>query len=179
MYLCKPIAMKKDLFTNVCEEKTYESLYNRHAKDLHDFVYYKFGAQVNPEDKVHEAFIKLWEKCKDIAIDKAKSFLFTVVNNTTINHLKHQKVVLNYAKQKPKDYTHETPEYLLEESEFMQRFQAALAKLPEGQRIAFMLNRVEGKKHQEIADMLGISRKAVEKRIYTALDKLRVDIKEL
>ena len=42
-----------------------------------------------------------------------------------------------------------------------------------------MLNRVEGKKHQEIAEMLGISRKAVEKRIYTALDKLREEIKEL
>ena len=61
----------------------------------------------------------------------------------------------------------------------MQRFERALNNLPEGQRIAFMMNRVEGKKHQEIADILGISRKAVEKRIYTALDKLRQEIKEL
>ena len=67
----------------------------------------------------------------------------------------------------------------MEEQQFMQRFEKALNALPEGQRIAFMLNRVEGKKHQEIAEMLGISRKAVEKRIYTALDKLREEIKEL
>ena len=54
-----------------------------------------------------------------------------------------------------------------------------MAKLPEGQRIAFMLNRVEGKKHQEIADILGLSKKAVEKRIYTALKTLRKDIAEI
>ena len=39
-----------------------------------------------------------------------------------------------------------------------------------------MLNRVEGKKHKEIAELLGISQKAVEKRIYGALNKLREDI---
>jgi RNA polymerase sigma-70 factor (ECF subfamily) len=39
-----------------------------------------------------------------------------------------------------------------------------------------MLNRVEGKKHKEIAELLGISRKAVEKRIYSALKQLRQDI---
>ncbi len=39
-----------------------------------------------------------------------------------------------------------------------------------------MLNRIEGKKHQEIADMLGISRKGVEKRIYTAIAKIREQV---
>jgi RNA polymerase sigma-70 factor (ECF subfamily) len=39
-----------------------------------------------------------------------------------------------------------------------------------------MLNRIEGKKHREIAELLGISQKAVEKRIYSALKKLREDI---
>lgn len=171
--------MKKELFDSVCDEKIYEGLYNKHAKDLHDFCYYKFGENINPEDKVHEAFIKLWEKCKSIPLSKAKSFLFTVVNNTALNDIKHQKVVLKHRAVKPKHYTNESPEFVMEEQQFMQRFERALNKLPEGQRIAFMLNRVEGKKHQEIADMLGISRKAVEKRIYTALDKLREEIKEL
>ena len=171
--------MKKELFDSVCEEKVYERLYQQHAKDLHDFCYYKFGDTINPEDKVHEAFMKLWEKCKEVPFAKAKSFLFTLVNNASLNSIKHQKVVLKHQAVKPKGYTNETPEFVLEEQQFMQRFERALNNLPEGQRIAFMMNRVEGKKHQEIADILGISRKAVEKRIYTALDKLRQEIKEL
>jgi RNA polymerase sigma-70 factor (ECF subfamily) len=45
--------------------------------------------------------------------------------------------------------------------------------------VAFLLNRIEGKKHKEIADMLGISVKAVEKRLYKALEKLRSQVGKL
>jgi RNA polymerase sigma-70 factor (ECF subfamily) len=38
------------------------------------------------------------------------------------------------------------------------------------------MNRVEGKRFKEIAALLDISTKAVEKRIYGALKKLREDI---
>ncbi|MGB5428168.1 RNA polymerase sigma factor, partial [Eudoraea sp.] len=44
------------------------------------------------------------------------------------------------------------------------------------QRVAFMLNKVEGKKHEEIAEMLGITRKVVEYRIYTAFNILKKDL---
>jgi RNA polymerase sigma-70 factor (ECF subfamily) len=50
--------------------------------------------------------------------------------------------------------------------------------LTEAQRTAFLLHRIEGKKYQEIADMLGISVKAVEKRIHGALVTLREEIEQ-
>ena len=83
---------------------------------------------------------------------------------------------MRHQQTKPKNYTHENPEYVLEESEFMQKYERALAKLSEAQRVAFLMNRTEGKRHKEIAEILGISRKAVEKRIYGALEKLRKEI---
>jgi RNA polymerase sigma-70 factor (ECF subfamily) len=55
----------------------------------------------------------------------------------------------------------------------MIKLKNALEELTEEQRITLLLNRIEGKKHKEIADMLGISRKAVEKRIYTAMKILK------
>ena len=171
--------MSKPLFKNVCDEQVFSKLYEKFSKDLHDFIYYKFGEHFNPEDKVQEAFIKLWSNCKQVTPEKAKSFLFTVINNISLNDAKHQKVVLKFKEQKPKSYTNENPEFLVEEQEYLKKFENALSKLSEGQRVAFMLNRVEGKRHKEIAEMLGISRKAVEKRIYTALEKLREDIEEL
>ncbi|MCT4630945.1 sigma factor-like helix-turn-helix DNA-binding protein, partial [Winogradskyella sp.] len=54
--------------------------------------------------------------------------------------------------------------------------QNAIANLTEAQRVAFLMNRVEGKRFKEIAALLDISTKAVEKRIYGALKKLREDI---
>lgn len=168
--------MSKDLNENICNETLFASIFEKYSKDLHDFLYYKFGEAYNPKDQVQDAFIKLWENCGKVTPSKAKSFLFTVANNLTLNLTAHKKVVLKYQQQKPKHYTNETPQFILEGDEYMQKLQKALANLSEAQRTAFMLNRVEGKKHKDIAELLGISQKAVEKRIYGALKKLREDI---
>ena len=168
--------MAKQLHDNICKESVFSKLFNKHAKDLHNFLYYKYGSQLNPKDKVQEAFIKLWENCAKVAPDKAKSFVFTVGNNLMLNEVAHQKVVLKYQKQRPKEHTNESPEFLMQETEYMQKLQNAIANLTEAERVAFLMNRTEGKKHKEIAELLNISTKAVEKRIYGALKKLRKEI---
>lgn len=171
--------MKKSIQDNICDEQIFSSLFHKYSEDLYRFLYYKFGELLNPRDKVQEAFIKLWENCGKTTPDKAKSFLFTIGNNLMLNEAAHQKVVLNYAKDKPKSATNESPEFVLREKEYMEKLQNALSNLTEAQRVAFMMNRMEGKKFKEIASLLGISVKAVEKRVYGALAKLREEIKEI
>lgn len=158
---------------NVCEEGVFDRLFKKHAQELYKFLYYKFGEDNNPQDLVQEAFIKLWNNCHKVTIDKARSYLFTVANNQMLNELAKKKTVLKYNKEPVKSYTIESPDYVMEETEYMDRLQQALESLTEDQRVTFLLNRIEGKKHQEIAELLGISRKAVEKRIYTAVAILR------
>ena len=171
--------MEKQLHDNICEERIFSSIFNKHAKDLHNFLYYKFGERLNPKDKVQEAFVKLWQNCAKITPEKAKSFVFTIANNLMLNEAAHQNVVLKHQQTKQKTYTNENPEFLMQETEYNDKLQRALANLTDSQRVAFMMNRVEGKRFKEIAKLLSISTKAVEKRIYGALKKLREDIKEL
>ncbi len=168
--------MSKQLHDNVCNETLFSKVFKMHSKNLHDFLYYKFGEQFNPKDKVQEAFVRLWENCGKISPDKAKSFLFTVANNLMLNEAAHQKVVLKHRQHKPKEHTNENPEFLMEENEYLKKLQNAISNLTEAERVAFLLNRVEGKKHKEIAELLEIGTKAVEKRIYGALKKLRKEI---
>ncbi|MBW1296926.1 RNA polymerase sigma factor [Aquimarina litoralis] len=168
--------MSKSLFQDVCDERLFSELFKKHSKNLHDFIYYKYGSHIDPKDQVQEAFIKLWDNCNKVSVDKAKSFLFTVANNLSLNKVKHDKVKLKYQSTEKKDRTNESPEFIMEEKEYLQKYQKALSNLTESQRVAFLMNRIEGKKHKEIAEILGISRKAVEKRIYGALEKLRKDI---
>ncbi len=170
------IILKRNLHENVCEETVFGSLYTKYAKNLHDFLYYKYGDRLNPGDKAQDAFVKLWENCGKVTPDKAKSFLFTVANNMMLNETKHQKVVLKYQSVAPKGYTNENPEYILEQEQYYKKYQTALAKLTEEQRTAFMLNKAEGKKHEEIAQMLGVTRKVVEYRIYSAFDQLKKEL---
>ncbi|WP_435622838.1 RNA polymerase sigma factor [Flagellimonas sp.] len=169
--------MKKELHKDICEDSIFRGLYERLADSLHDYLYYKYGERLDPTDKTQEAFIKLWENCKKVTPDKAKSFLFTVANNLMLNEVKHQKVVLKYQNDKPKDVTHESPEFLLEKEEYFKKYQEVLASLTEEQRTAFLLNKAEGKKHGEIADLLGVTRKVVEYRIYSAFKVLKTELK--
>lgn len=171
--------MKKSIRDNICDEQVFSTLFHKYSEDLYRFLYYKFGESMNPRDKVQEAFIKLWENCGKTTPNKAKSFLFTIGNNLMLNEAAHQKVVLKYAQEKPKAHTNESPEFILREKEYMEKLQNALSNLTQAQRIAFMMNRMEGKKFKEIANLLDISVKAVEKRVYGALKKLSEEIKEI
>lgn len=168
--------MPKKLHDNICDENLFSSFFKGHSNDLHNFLYYKFGDRLNPKDKMQEAFIKLWENCRNVTPEKAKSFLYTVANNLMLNEVAHQKVVLKFQQTKPKSVTNETPEFLMEEQEYLIKLQSAISNLTEAQRVAFLMNRIEGKKHKEIAELLNISTKAVEKRIYGALKQLRQEI---
>ncbi|WP_298417932.1 RNA polymerase sigma-70 factor [uncultured Kordia sp.] len=161
---------------SVCESKNFETIFNANAETLRNFIYYKCGSEQQAEDIVQEAFIKLWKNCAKVIFTKAKSFLYTVANNTFLNEVAHEKVVLKYKQQNTGKVSNETPEFILREKEFQEKLQRTIAKLPEGQREVFLLNRIDKKTYKEIAEIIGLSVKAVEKRMHKALVTLRKEI---
>ncbi len=164
---------------SVCEEKTYKLLFEEHSKSLFNFIYYKCGDTEQAEDVVQEAFIKLWNNCSNVVFEKAKSFLFTVARNLFLNEVAHKKIVLKHKSNLSPDITNETPEFLMEEQEFMVKLKKSIADLSEKQREVFLLSRIDQKKYSEISDMLGISVKAVEKRMSQALAALREQLGDI
>jgi len=161
---------------NICHESTFQKVYTSLNKEIWRFIYYKCGDEAQADDLVQDAFIKLWQNCAKTPIEKAKSFLYTITNNAFLNEIAHKKVVLKYSKSQPDKINSESPQYILEEKEFHDKVQRAIGNLTEGQRTAFLLNRIEGKKYVEIAELLDISVKAVEKRMSQALSSLRNEI---
>lgn len=166
--------MPTNYISETCKEIVFSAFFKNHSKALRNFLYYKFGNQDQAEDITQEAFIKLWQNCKDVPIEKAKSYIYTIANNATLNVIAHQKVVLNYSKaSNHSDKTNENPEFLMEEEQFKTKLLLAIDKLNETQRVAFLMHRIDGKKYSVIAEELNISVKAVEKRIHLALLELR------
>lgn len=168
--------MSKPLHNNVCEKSIYERLYTKLSREIHDFLYYKYGAASNPEDKTQEAFIKLWENCKKVSPDQARAFLYQVARNMSLNELKHQKVVLKHRETVTNKVEHESPEAILRTKEYYQRYQAVLESMKEEQRVAFTLSKIEGLKQEEIANRLGVTKKVVEYRIYSAFAILKKEL---
>lgn len=156
--------------------------YDEHFESLRAFLYYKTFDKQLSEDLVQEVFIKLWEKRKDIRKETLKSLLYTIANNLLINHFNHLKVVYsheNEVKLFPK-VNSQTPEFVYQEKEFETQFNIIINQIPEGSREVFLMNRIEKLTYHEIADRLGLSVKAVEKRMSKALkiikEKLNVKV---
>lgn len=152
----------------------FTDFFKKHVKPLRNFLLYKFGNNAQAEDVAQTVFTKLWQNCTDVPLEKAKSYIYTIAVNTSLNIISHKNVILEYKKNNPShDRNHENPEFILEEQEFKNKLYGAIENLPETQRIAFLMNRIDGKKYSEIAEELNISVKAVEKRIHLALLELR------
>jgi len=158
---------------SVCEEEMFTSLFSSHAESLVNFIYYKSGNYSGAEDIMQDAFVKLWKECAKVTVEKAKSFLFTVATNVFLNKVKHQKIVLKFEKKGHSQIVQESPQYLLEEAEFKEKLEKAIAALPEDQRVVFLMNRIDKMKYREIAEHLNLSIKAIEKRMHKALVELR------
>lgn len=161
---------------SVCEKKNFERVFKLYSETIRNFIFYKCGDIQQAEDLTQEAFIKLWDNCAKVAFEKAKSFLYTVANNAFLNEVAHKKVVLKHQVSLQKSSTNITPEFILEEKEFMVKLKAEISNLPVKQREVFLLSRMEKKKYREIAEITGISIKGVEKRMSQALMTLRKSI---
>jgi len=158
---------------NVCEEHVYEALFTEHYSQLRGYLYYKYGDLAKAEDIVQDTFAKVWQNCSKILLDTAKSYIYKVANNASLNAIRHLKTVRSYEKIPQPTMDFETPDFQLEEKEFMNKLQDAIAALKPKQREAFLLHRIDKKTYAEIAVTLDITVKAVEKRIHLALKSLK------
>ena len=169
--------MTNNSLSGTCNEIVFSNFFIKNVKSLRNFLFYKYGNKDQAEDLTQEAFIKLWQNCAAVPIEKAKSYLYTIANNSSLNEIKHQKVVLQYENNfTGLNKTNENPEFILEEKQFKDKLLKAIEDLNETQKIAFLMHRIDGKKYSEIAEELNISVKAVEKRIHLALVELRKTI---
>ncbi|MCX6146765.1 MAG: RNA polymerase sigma factor [Candidatus Kapabacteria bacterium] len=67
----------------------------------------------------------------------------------------------------------------IKEEEKMAEINQALNKLPDNQRIAFTLSKIDGYSNSEIADIMNISMIAVESLIYRSKKKLNDELKNI
>jgi RNA polymerase sigma-70 factor (ECF subfamily) len=151
---------------NICDSNSFEAIYNTYAKEIRRFLFYKTQDIDKSEDILQDVFIKLWENCNKVDSNKVKSYIY----------IKHQKVVQNHRKHNENKSTNESPEFIMLEKEFMEKLESTIDNLPEKQREVFLMNRIEKKKYKEIALLLDISVKAVEKRMHQALVVMRKEI---
>jgi RNA polymerase sigma-70 factor (ECF subfamily) len=137
----------------------------------------------NEEDAseiVNDAFIALWEKRDQLALDDSiKSYLYTVVKNKSINFLKKKRMVFEQS-----DVFISIPNnnanilQLMEGKEMEQLIFKTIDKLPRKCKQIFILSRKEQLSNKEIGLIMGITPKTVENQITIAIKTIKQSIQK-
>jgi RNA polymerase sigma-70 factor (ECF subfamily) len=151
----------------------FKQIFDTVYEPLKKYVYYKTGNIETAEDVVQETFIKLWDNREDVRAETVKPYLYKIATNIFLNHYEKSKVQFKFLQKQETKNNVEAPDYEMEMKEFDRKLQQSLSDMNEKARTVFLMNRIESMTYREIAENLGLSVKAVEKRMSVALDFLR------
>jgi len=172
----------RNLFLQIkqSDKKSFESLFRAYYAPLCQFSRKYVKDKDDCEEIVQGFFLKLWDKREELDINlSVKNYLFSSIRNRCLNHIKHEKIKLEYQSEilKNPDRQIDTTNFIME-VDLIDRIDQSIAALPARRREIFVLSREHGLKYREIADQLGISIKTVETQMGQALKELRENLKD-
>ena len=147
-----------------------------HFAPLRKYVFFRSGDTELATDIAQETFLRIWEKQDKVKPDRIKGLLYKIASDLFITHYRKEKRSFDFFKYYQSDKEAYSPEDELVFKQLKQQYSRVLAKMPEKQRTVFLMSRVEGMKYSEIAEINGISVKAVEKRMKYALELLHANL---
>jgi RNA polymerase sigma-70 factor, ECF subfamily len=159
------------------EKAEFEKLFKAYFKALVNFANKFLNDPDASKEIVHDVFVNLWEKRHRIDPEKSiKSYLYTSVNNRSLNYIRDHKKFVNNDMLLLNEHTVEQNDQFAE-AEIQRIINYSLESLPPKTRKVFEMSRNEGLKYREIAEGLNISEKTVETHMSKALKVLRKNLK--
>ena len=178
-----------DLFRKIKsgDEEALHSLFLVYFPRLNDFAARIISDPETSQDIAQEVFVTLWEKKNRINIQNIESFLYKMIRNKCIDHIKQMKVIDNWKMEWGEhvkfeelyhiDFIRDEP-YILIQEELKTEIEKTIKELPDRCREVFLLSRVDGLKNREIAEKLNINIKNVERHISRAVRTFRAKFSE-
>lgn len=156
------------------DRDAFERLYRRHAARIHTLARRMLGPD-EADEATQDAFVRVWSK---LASFRGESAFGTWLHRLALNVMLSRRGEL--AKRRQRFTSDEdVPEITRSRStspETRMDLETAMARLPEGAREVFVLYDVEGYKHEEIADLLGISTGTSKSQLHRARMLLRTHL---
>ncbi len=164
------------------DTQAFERLVEKHQSLVMGTVARMLGDNSDVEDVAQQVFVRVWKSARRY-VPRAKftTWLLKITRNLVFNEMRRRKRHMTMPLQSEaegeemqlKDNRGQTPDASLLESELQKAIEAAIAQLPETQRMAVVLRRYEELSYEQIADVLDQSVPAVKSLLFRARTELR------
>ena len=165
-----------------------ETAFKTIVETWQDMVYNTaLGIVQNPEDAediAQEVFVQVYESIHSFKGEaKFSTWLYKITVTKTMDHLRRKKRKKRFAfvqslfgandeiAHDPPDFHH--PGVVLDKKETSTELFKAIEQLPENQKIAFTLNKLEGLNYQEVSEIMNTTVPSIESLLHRAKNNLK------
>ncbi len=161
------------------EESAFRQLYEEYGDMVFRLCLRLLESREEAEDAVQDIFCKILLSLQSFREDaKLSSWMYRITLNHCLNAQRQKRRARWFSLEwlnglsEPVTSPNENPHVLVERQEDKDLLAAAINSLPDKQRTALVLSRLEGKSYQEIAEITESSISAVESRLFQAKKNL-------
>lgn len=161
---------------------TLEHIYNQHARSVFNLALQYVQNTEDAQEIAQDVFVAVHEKIDEFRGDAAIStWIYRITVNKSLDFLKKKQRKKRWAKILPFGNTEEAPHFdhpgvLMEDKEAMENLFRMINALPEQQKTALILSKIEQLSLKEIAEIMGMGTKGVESLLFRAKENLKKKI---
>lgn len=164
------------------DHEAFRELVERHQNTVIGTVAKMLGNPSDAEDISQQVFLRIWRNARRYRPDaRFTTYLFTITRNLVFNETRRRGRKKEVSADEREENSHHQiedspdrrPDAELLQSELREAIDAAIAALPESQRMAVVLRRYQQLSYEEIAAVLGLSVSAVKSLLFRARSALR------
>jgi RNA polymerase sigma-70 factor, ECF subfamily len=168
--------------------EAFETLVRRHQHSVVGTAAKMLGGAADAEDIGQQVFVRVWKHAARYQPSaKFTTWLMTITRNLVFNEMRRRRRSQQVSMDADEgdsirhqfvDEQAVAPSEEMLDSELHQAIDAAIASLPETQRLAVVLRRYEGMPYEEIAEVLKTSVPAVKSILFRARAELKARLKK-
>lgn len=161
------------------QKESFRTLVNDYSPAVLNTAIRILGDSQKAQDVHQEVFLAIWRRWhKYNGKTNWGAYLYRTTVRKAIELAKRLKAERLVERQPRNPITNDRPDGRLRTAELKQQLLECLARLPKRQADVFVLSRIEGLKHNKIAEVLGCSQETVRVHLHRATKQLTRELSD-
>lgn len=157
------------------DSAAFNAIYHLYRQKIHGYAYHFTRNHEEAEELTQDTFVKVWENRKKIDAEKNfEAFLYTLIKNNFLGALRKKAREKSYQNENCKnEQSFNAIEEQLDVKESKRIAEEAIEQLSPQVKKIYLLSRNDHHTHEEISQLMGISKNTVNNHLKKSLGIMR------